>query len=62
MYKEKHSKPMRLPITNANVYEWRDDTRAVDTADFDPKILEYDREKRKRFFLERYEKPKELSE
>jgi hypothetical protein len=24
-YQEKHNKPMQLPVTNANVYEWRDD-------------------------------------
>lgn len=62
MYQEKHSKPMTLPPTNANVSAWRDDTRAIDSADFDPQFLEYDRERRKKFFLERYEKPKELAE
>lgn len=61
MYEEKHSKPMTLPITNANVSAWRDDARAIDTADFDPQFLEYDRERRKKFFLERYEKPKEIA-
>jgi len=35
---------------------------ATDSADFDPKFLEYDRERRKKYFIERYEKPKELSE
>ena len=62
MYTEKHNKPMQLPVTNANVYLWRDDQRAVDTADFDPKFLEYDRERRKQYFLGRYEKPKEIAE
>ncbi len=62
MYQEKHSKPMQLPATNANVSAWRDDARAIDTADFDPKFLQYDRERRKKHFLERYEKPKELAE
>jgi len=63
MYKEKHDKPMQLPITNANVYKWRDDASLVETgADFDPKFIEYDRERRKKFYLDRYEKPKELSE
>ena len=61
-YQEKHNKPMQLPVTNANVYEWRDDQRAMDSADFDPQLLDYDRERRKKFFLERYEKPKELAE
>lgn len=61
-YEEKHSKPMTLPVTNQNVSAWRDDPRAIDTADFDPQFLEIDRERRKKFFLERYEKPKELAE
>lgn len=62
MYKEKHDKPMQLPITNTNVSKWRDDDRAIDGkgADFDPQFIEYDRERRKKFFLERYEKPLEL--
>jgi len=46
MYQLKHDKPMQLPITNANVSQWRDDTRAIDTADFDPQFIEYDRERR----------------
>ena len=62
MYQEKHAKPMQLPVTNKNVSAWRDDARAIDTADFDPAFLDYDRERRKKFFLERYEKPKELAE
>ena len=53
---------MTLPITNTNVSAWRDDARAIDTADFDPQFIEYDRERRKKYFLERYEKPKELAE
>lgn len=61
MYKEKHSKPMTLPITNQNVYLWRDDKRAIDAADFDPKFIEYDRERRKRFFKNRYEKNIQLT-
>jgi len=35
---------------------------AIENADFDPKLIEYDREKRKKFFVERYEKPKALTE
>lgn len=41
--------------------KWRDAPRATDSADFDPKLLGYDREQKKRLFLERYEKPKELT-
>ena len=62
MWQEKHDRPMTLPITNANVAAWRDDRRAIDSADFDPQLIEYDRERRKKYFLERYEKPKELAE
>ena len=63
MYKERHSKPMTLPPTNENVSKWRDAESVTETgADFDPQFLEYDRERRKKFFMERYEKPKELAE
>jgi len=62
MYKEKHDRPMTLPVTNQNVSEWRDEKRAIDSADFDPKMIDYDREKKKKYFMERYEKPKELAE
>jgi hypothetical protein len=55
---------MQLPINNANVSQWRDDQRVIDGigADFDPKQIEHDRETRKRFFNERFEKPLELRE
>lgn len=62
LFQEKHNKPMTLPINNTNVAEWRDDARAIDTADFDPQFLEFDRERRKKFFLERYDRPRELTE
>ena len=63
LYQEKHSRPMTLPINNTNVSAWRDEQRAIDTGhDFDPQFLEYDRERRKKYYLERYEKPKELAE
>ena len=39
MYKVKHSKSMQLPISNKNVEAWRDEARATDTADFDPKLI-----------------------
>ena len=55
MYQEKHSKPMRLPISNKNVSEWRDDKTSIDSADFDPQMIAYDRERKKKFFIERYE-------
>lgn len=64
MWEDKHSQPMQLPVNNTNVSNWRDEARAIDGlgADFDPKFLDYDREKKKKFFLERYEKPAELTE
>lgn len=62
MYKEKHSVPQQLPFNNQNATAWRDEARAIDSADFDPDFLQIDREKRARFFLERYEKPRELTE
>ena len=61
-YKEKHDKPMTLPINNENVRAWRDDPSAAASADFDPRLIEYDRERRKKYFIDRYEKPKELTE
>jgi hypothetical protein len=44
------------------VYAWRDDARAIDSADFDPSLIDFDREKRAKYFIERYEKPKEIAE
>jgi len=55
MYKEKHDVPMQLPFTNENMRAWRDEPLARDTADFDPDFLQIDREKRKKYFIERYE-------
>ena len=62
MYKEKHNVTMQLPYSNENVTAWRDEPLAIATADFDPEFLQIDRERKKKFFIERYEKPKELSE
>lgn len=63
MYVEKHSKPMQLPFNNANVTAWRDHHRRPnDSADFDPEFLAIDRDRRKKFFLERYEQPKQISQ
>ena len=62
MWKEKHDKPIFAPFNNANVAKWRDDPRVLDSADFDPQLLGYDKDQKRRLFLERYEKPKELTE
>ena len=61
MYREKHNKPMQLPFNNANVTAWRDEPLAIESAEFDPEFLQIDRERKKKFFIDRYEKPKEIS-
>jgi len=61
MYKEKHNRPLKLPVNNETMSAWRDEPRAIDSADFDPKFIEYDRERRRKYFNARYEKPKELT-
>ncbi len=60
MYKEKHDIPMQLPFNDENAKQWRDEPSATDSADFDPDFLSIDRERRKKFFIERYEQPKQL--
>ena len=50
------------PFTNANVAKWRDDARAIDSADFDPAQLGGEKESKRRLFLERYERAAELGE
>lgn len=60
MYQEKHNKPMQLPFNDENARQWRDEAKANDSADFDPDFLSIDRERRKKFFIERYEQPKQL--
>lgn len=62
-WKEKHhNQKIQAPFNNANVAKWRDDARALDSADFDPQLLGYDKEQKRKLFLERYEKPKELTQ
>ena len=62
MYKEKHDVPMQLPFNNDNVRAWRDDAKADESADFDPEFLIVDRDRRKKFFIERFESTLELKE
>ena len=62
MYEANSKLPMQLPFNNANATAWRDEARAIDSADFDPEFLAIDRERRKKFYIERYEQPKELGE
>ena len=55
MYQENGKVPMQLPFNNANATAWRDESRAIDSADFDPEFLAIDRERRKKFYIERFE-------
>lgn len=62
MYEEQGKVPMQLPFNNYNATQWRDERKAVESADFDPQNIKLDREKRKRYFIERFEKTKQLTE
>ena len=62
MYAEKSKMPMQLPFNNANATAWRDEARAIDSADFDPEFLAIDTERRKKYFIERYKQPTEIGE
>lgn len=62
MYEEQGKIPMQLPFNNYNATQWRDERKANESADFDPEHIKLDREKRKKFFLERFDRPKELTE
>ena len=61
-WNEDDQRLMKLPITNANVSEWRDKKLAAESADFNPKMIDYERERGQVEFMKRYEKPKELAE
>lgn len=43
---EKHSVPMQLPFTEANVAKWRDEPKPTDSADFDPEFLQITRDRK----------------
>ena len=51
---------MALPINNENVSKWRDKPLATDSADFSPTLIQYDMERAKKSYFERYEEPKQL--
>lgn len=53
---------MQLPFNNENASAWRDEPLAIQSADFDPEFIQIDKERSRKFFIERYEKPKELTE
>ena len=60
---EQDDTPMTLPITNQNVSEWRDKKRAIDSADFNAKLVDFEKNTRgPKNFMKRYERPKELAE
>lgn len=62
MYAEKHSGPMTLPFNNENVTAWRDEPLAIDSADHNPEHLQLERERRRTFFIDRFQQPKQLKE
>jgi len=45
MWREKHDRPIKAPYSNADIAAWRDDPKAIDSADFDPQALGYNKEK-----------------
>lgn len=61
-YAEENKRPMTLPITNENVSDWRDKKRAVDTADFNAKLIEFEKKREQNYFMKRYERPKQIQE
>lgn len=61
-WKEKHSKPLPLPVTNETIRQWRDEPTATDQVDFDPKLLAQARTQTEKLYLDRYEKPAEITE
>lgn len=62
-WKEKHDNTyIQLPINNANATKWRDEPLAVDSADFDPMLLAEQRVQNQKLYLDRYEKPKAITE
>ena len=61
-WKEKHELPLYAPFNNANVRAWRDDAKAIDSADFDPALLGGEKESKRKLFLERYERERQLGE
>jgi len=60
MYRDKSDKWFIGKVDNENTRAWRDEPLPTDSADFDPDFLQIDREKRAKFFIERYEQPKQL--
>jgi len=59
-YEEGNKVKMTLPINNSNVSEWRDKRRAIDNADFNSKLIEFEKKRHENYFMKRYERPKQL--
>lgn len=59
-YREESDKWFIGEVNNENTRQWRDKPLFNDSADFDPDFLQLDREKRRKFFIERFEQPKQL--
>jgi hypothetical protein len=59
-FKEESVTKMTLPISNKNVSDWRDKKRAIDSADFNAKLVEFERHRNENFFVKRYDRPKQL--
>jgi hypothetical protein len=61
-YQEISSAKMPLPINNENVSKWRDERKAIDSADFSAKLIEFEQKRNQNYFAKRYDKPKQLSQ
>ena len=61
-YKVETDIKMPLPINNENVSKWRDEKKAIDSADFNAKLIEFEKKRDLNYFAKRYEKPKQLSQ
>lgn len=59
-YADQNNVKMQLPINNANVSEWRDKRRAIDSADFNSKLIEFEQNRHQNYFMKRFERPKRL--
>lgn len=61
-YKTQSDIKCPLPITNDNVSLWRDERKAIDSADFSAKLIEFEKKRDQNYFAKRYDKPKQLSQ
>lgn len=59
-YEEQNNIKHPLPINNANASEWRDKKKAIDSADFNSKLIEFEKKRHENYFMKRYERPKKL--